>query len=370
MSSSSRYDVTEIQLVEDDPSIPAFDIEGNIEGKTLQSLKIPLQDNKIITRDGNVIELDDDGKLKHDCDLDNILQNVLNSYQVRLINYLIYSIRLKTSSLDIEKIRYSTNLTTSSLNIEKIRDLKIKFINRIFLAGIEDNCCISLENVTEIDLENLAIIYQHSSSADQFMIYKFDVFKNYIDNLATNGNGIADPLTRKVYDLDKDFVLKLKKNLKFVILRIDKLSIESKPTDILDQKKIVIDGLEDINSQNPSGTTFLHEAVKNNEQEIILYLIEKGIDIEALDPTGKSAIQLAINDNNHEIVKILLDQGSNFFPYYLQCAIKKGNVEIVKLLLDKIVNLGEDSIVNIGIAIDKGNLEIFKLLLDRVDNLE
>ena len=221
------------------------------------------------------------------------------------------------------------------------------------------------------------MIYNHDSEGDQFTIFNFENLKKYIDKLKEDRYDIKDPLTRKKYVLNRDFVFKLNKKSKFVILKIDKLSEEYNPPInfislieshfSLDEKKFFIDNL-DINCKDSLGNTFLHFAVLKNDLEIIFYLIAKGINIDAQDAMGNSAIQLAFNDNNHEIVKILLNNGSNiilFDKYYLELAIEKGNLEIVKLLLDRVFHSEEENNIFIRRAIEKANVEIVKLLLSR-----
>ena len=84
--------------------------------------------------------------------------------------------------------------------------------------------------------------------------------------------------------------------------------------------------------------TLLHTAVVGNNQEILLYLLDKGMDINATLNIGHTPLLTACELNNLEIVKILINNGvdlhktANKGETAMQYACGYGSVELVKYL--------------------------------------
>ena len=66
-----------------------------------------------------------------------------------------------------------------------------------------------------------------------------------------------------------------------------------------------------LNYQDQEGNSYLHLAVKNQEQKIIKKLIEKGININLKNKKGNTALHLAYEIGNNLIIKFLLENGIN-----------------------------------------------------------
>jgi len=87
----------------------------------------------------------------------------------------------------------------------------------------------------------------------------------------------------------------------------------------------------DTEEKDSSGNTSLHQAVWNNEAEVVNELLKaESININALNDAGESALILACIQNNLRVSEILIDKGA-----VLHYVSGRGNLEIAKLLVEK-----------------------------------
>jgi ankyrin repeat protein len=324
----SRYYVPEIQPIEPDNG-NAFNLpvyvqsiklaenfivkshqSQSLQAKlTLLAFQIKVHNNKIIDKNGCYIELDESGKLKPDTNLDDIIIPNVNK------NFLLRSI--------IELIKFR-----GPLDHDKKQDLKIKFINKLFLAG-DDICSLTHELLTEIELKNLAIIYKKDGEADQFTIYDSVSLEKYIDG-KVRADIICDPLTQKPFDIEMDMIFKFNKKFNIYGITFSE-SLNSNFNRIVSfiglsndlSKKIQYinecdDFFVDINDSDKNGYTFLHHAVLKSDIELIPILINKGINIEAKDSNGNTALYLAILNNRQDIISALIDYGADIDKIYYE----------------------------------------------------
>ena len=75
-------------------------------------------------------------------------------------------------------------------------------------------------------------------------------------------------------------------------------------------KTMVIE-LADINIQNKYGWTLLHITIRRDRRDMVLFLLEKGVDINKIDGVGWTPLMEAIMDDMPELVKILVDTGAD-----------------------------------------------------------
>lgn len=132
---------------------------------------------------------------------------------------------------------------------------------------------------------------------------------------------------------------------------------------------------KDININNViKNTSALHLAIKERQENIIVHLIQQGVDLETTGRDGNNALHLAIKVKFNELAKFLIldlkvnseipDKDGNTA---LHLAIKAGLNELATiLLLDE--NIDKTRQNNIGTplhtAILANNLDIVRLLLD------
>jgi ankyrin repeat protein len=324
----SRYDVPEIQPIEPDNGnafnlpvyVQSIKLAENFIVKSYQSqslktqltllaFQIKVHNNKIIDKNGCYIELDESGKLKPDTNLDDIIIPNVNK------NFLLRSI--------IELIKFR-----GPLDHDKKQDLKIKFINKLFLAG-DDICSLTHELLTEIELKNLAIIYKKDGEADQFTIYDSVSLEKYIDG-KVRADIICDPLTQKPFDIEMDMIFKFNKKFNIYGIRFSEslnsnfnriASLIGLPNSLAEKIKYINecdDYYVDINDSDEDGYSFLHYAVLKSDLESISILINKGINIEAQDSNGNTALYLAILNNRQDIISALIDYGADIDKIYYE----------------------------------------------------
>lgn len=70
-------------------------------------------------------------------------------------------------------------------------------------------------------------------------------------------------------------------------------------------------GTTDINQQDSSGLSLLHQAISSRNDDAALLLLGKGIDVEIQDKQGRSALHYAATFQNRRLVEALLDAGAN-----------------------------------------------------------
>ncbi len=67
----------------------------------------------------------------------------------------------------------------------------------------------------------------------------------------------------------------------------------------------------DLNQISDDGVPLLTMAVENNRPKIVSILLQAGANPNIQDPSGNTPLHEAVNKNNHEIIKMLLNAGAN-----------------------------------------------------------
>ena len=78
----------------------------------------------------------------------------------------------------------------------------------------------------------------------------------------------------------------------------------------VDEAKHLLDNGADLNGGNSTGCPFLTWAAWNNDKEMVLLLIEKGVDVNAEDAFDYSALDIANTFDKKEIVELLKGHGA------------------------------------------------------------
>ena len=95
----------------------------------------------------------------------------------------------------------------------------------------------------------------------------------------------------------------------------------------------------DINAQQADGASALHWAVHNNDQELVELLINAGADVDIADETGATPLWVSAYNGNPMIVNKLLEAGASPDAALrtgetpLMTAAENGNLEVVKVLM-------------------------------------
>uniref|UniRef100_A0A0N5B272 ANK_REP_REGION domain-containing protein n=1 Tax=Strongyloides papillosus TaxID=174720 RepID=A0A0N5B272_STREA len=89
-----------------------------------------------------------------------------------------------------------------------------------------------------------------------------------------------------------------------------KFAAACKASDFDDIKKYLAEGAN-INYVGPDGLTALHNAIIDNNCEIVKLLVENGSDVNIQDPMYWTPLHSAIEMGNLEIIQILLDNGAD-----------------------------------------------------------
>lgn len=125
--------------------------------------------------------------------------------------------------------------------------------------------------------------------------------------------------------------------------------------------------------------TLLHTAAKKGLKQLILFLIEKGININSQDEDGETPLHYAARKNRPEIINLLLDHGAqinvqdNVKDTPLHIAAMRGHEPIIQLLLQKgafVNSINNEGMTPLHYAIsnsdedDENTDRIVKLFLD------
>jgi hypothetical protein len=119
----------------------------------------------------------------------------------------------------------------------------------------------------------------------------------------------------------------------------------------------------------------LHQALRNNQKEVALHLINNGVDIHAEDIQGFTPLIIACTEGYEDIVDILLDRGvevnvnGGHGRTPLNRALEKCYNSIAKKLIDKgaFVN-GDDRTygpIPLTICVRRNNKEMYDYLLSK-----
>ncbi|EGV00119.1 ankyrin repeat domain-containing protein [Mycoplasmopsis columbina] len=135
---------------------------------------------------------------------------------------------------------------------------------------------------------------------------------------------------------------------------------------------------QDLNEKDDFGNNPLHQAVFNNNLEIVKKLLENKLDIDALNDEDESALSIACLNNNLILAKILLDNGAN--PnlklldgcFALHFAANANNQYIVKELIEKGAEIDAQNdygTTALMIAAQKGYNDVAAILIENGANV-
>lgn len=102
---------------------------------------------------------------------------------------------------------------------------------------------------------------------------------------------------------------------------------------------VLLDGVRNINTPEPDGTTALHYAVLNNDLDLVQALLGRNADVNARTRYGITPIYLAARNGSAEVTAALLRAGAKPNEEYregetvLHTASRTGNYATVELLL-------------------------------------
>lgn len=150
----------------------------------------------------------------------------------------------------------------------------------------------------------------------------------------------------------------------------------------LDAIKSLVDNkiidIKQLTENNNSPYWLMATAALSENEALVDYFIEKGVDVKLADEAGETALHWTAWQGSLKGSKLLIDRGANINAYYranggltpLICAIESGNLELVKYLIDKGANEivdTQDGYSNsaIRVACLRGNYDMFKYFEDR-----
>ncbi len=95
----------------------------------------------------------------------------------------------------------------------------------------------------------------------------------------------------------------------------------------------------DLNTRNFSGEAPLHEAVRKQNRDFVVYLVERGAELDARDGRGSTPLAVASREAQTSIAQYLLKSGSSVdhrdysgsTPLYY--SVEAGQLDLVKLLV-------------------------------------
>ncbi len=126
----------------------------------------------------------------------------------------------------------------------------------------------------------------------------------------------------------------------------------------------------DINYQDKSLKTALHDAVAVNNPKLVEFLIAHGAKQEIIDEHKCTPLKLAMQKNHIEIAKLLLSKIDKLNVSYLIDAIEHGSLDIFKLIISKCHLLDINAKINhetlLCKATTKGNVDIAKYLIEEL----
>jgi ankyrin len=154
---------------------------------------------------------------------------------------------------------------------------------------------------------------------------------------------------------------------------------QSSPVEIVDYL-IKKDPSVNLDSENNDKLRPIHYACDDNpNNDVVKYLLDKGVNTECPDENGRLPIHIASKRDKVDIVGWLVDKGVNmgcpdkdgFHPIHIACKYKSNNV--VKYLVERGVNLESETNKKskpIHIACRYNNLDAMITLIDKNVNLE
>ncbi|KAL1492813.1 hypothetical protein ABEB36_010995 [Hypothenemus hampei] len=129
-----------------------------------------------------------------------------------------------------------------------------------------------------------------------------------------------------------------------------------------------------VNTSNTYGTTVLHKFVEYDNLEMVEFLVTKGANVNATDTYGNTVLHRAAKSGNLRMVEFLVTKGANvntsdtYGNTVLHMVVKYCNLEMVEILVTKGANVNATN--NWGktvlhMAIESDNLEMVKFLVTK-----
>jgi len=154
----------------------------------------------------------------------------------------------------------------------------------------------------------------------------------------------------------------------------DRLAVAAMQRDLDSVRRMLAEGLSDVDAPGPHGTPALHWLVRIEELDLTARLLDAGADVNQRDGLGNSALSIAIETRDVAMVQLLLDHGAD--PHTpdvagetpLMQAARTGTPGIVAALLERGVDVDarephyEQTALMIGVR--AGSPEVVALLLD------
>lgn len=134
-----------------------------------------------------------------------------------------------------------------------------------------------------------------------------------------------------------------------------------------------------INAQDVYGVTALHNAVLQNNIRPVEFLLTNGADIDTKDDNGNTALHLAVNKGCRRVIKFLLSQVKNVNitdqddRTVLHLAARNEDIYTINAILDKEVEIDAQDCDNetaLYIAVLHNNPNIVRILLRRGANID
>jgi len=130
---------------------------------------------------------------------------------------------------------------------------------------------------------------------------------------------------------------------------------------------------------NSSKMRLLHEAVYEDDLDMVQLLLEHNANSNISDIEGITPVMLASQNGQIEILKLLLEHNANinttcftekYFPLYY--AVSENHLDVVNFLLDNNVNIDQtvhDGTTVLSLACYRGQIKITNLLISRNANV-
>ncbi len=239
-------------------------------------------------------------------------------------NILVYLLKEEINK-NKKRIRIRKERANISLLNNYIKDGNFKKI-KILTKKIKDINQTSSEGETVI--ENIAK-FGNIDLLEYFLSNGVNI------NLIDKGILIVNTIKYNNYDVLK-YLIDLKINIKQIDSdnSILEIALQNKQNNIL---MLLVNSGVDLNQKMKNGKTILHIVVENNNIKLATLILKNEIDINAIDEAGNSSLHYACKLKNIELVKLLIENNAdkNIENYNYKTALdiakEKGFVEIIKL---------------------------------------
>ncbi len=154
----------------------------------------------------------------------------------------------------------------------------------------------------------------------------------------------------------------------------DRLAVAAMQRDLESVRRMLSEGLSDVNAPGPYGTPALHWLVRIEELDLTTRLLDAGADVNQRDGLGNTALSIAIENRDLAMVRLLLDRGADprtpdvAGETPLMQAARTGTPGIVQAILERGVDVDarephyQQTALMIGVR--SGSPEVVALLLD------